>query len=63
MAEGVLEPTIPIAPEHVGHRHGDFRSSGDRARGERVDVVDIEMDEDSGALERPAFAKPPECCA
>src|SRR5258708_35196680 len=52
MAERVFQRAVTIAQEHACDRHPDFRACRDRALGERINVIDVEMDCYRSALER-----------
>jgi hypothetical protein len=52
MTKRVFDLTVAVAPKHFRHRHGGLCTCLHRLRGEGVGVLDIEMDQDRGALKR-----------
>src|SRR5206468_11048564 len=50
VAERVLELAVAVAPELIGYGHRHLGAGFDRARDDRIDVVDVEVDGDRRAL-------------
>ena len=44
MAEWVLQPSVTIAPEHLGDRHRHLGAGFCGMRHERIGILNVEMD-------------------
>jgi len=51
MAKRILDLAVAVTPKHVSNGHRCLCSSPDGPRGNRIDIIDEEVDGDGGALE------------